>query len=86
LLYTTPDATICQSDAEVAPPYAVEVKTSVVLVKVDMLPAMNMVGSAVENTRTVCPGVNAVLDALTFTVNVLDPMPGVFVVVLVSAV
>jgi hypothetical protein len=53
LVYTTPEATICQSDAALAPPYAVEVRTSVVLVKVDMLPAMNMVGSAVENTRMV---------------------------------
>ena len=53
LVYTTPEATICQSDALVTLPYAEEVIVKVVPTNDVMMPAMNMVVSAVENMRTV---------------------------------
>jgi hypothetical protein len=52
-VYTTPEATICQSEAAEAPPYAAESIVRLVPENAVMLPAMNMVVSAVEKMRTV---------------------------------
>lgn len=84
--YTTPVATICQSVYVPDPPNDATVIDRLLVMNMEMLPVMNLVGSDVENARTVWPTANAVFEDDTLTVKVLEPVPIVFDVLLVSGV